>query len=165
MWLFLWVERMNIYLHKSREWLTVIDQSDICAVLGSVLCAVVKKDIKLLNLYLLKTETFLSEWVLMKAKGFLYRKNNCLIRRYSPSICLSHRFYFLFPWNCPKECWCFVCLFVFPLSFCFWQKILKKWVIISYQFVENIIFVLKPNSTFFILFFQKDSISNILELN
>lgn len=57
------------------------------------------------------------------------------------------------------------CLFVFPLSFCFWQRIQKKWVIISYQFVEKVIFVLKPNLTFLILFFQKDSISNILELN
>jgi len=53
----------------------VTDQSDICGVLGSVLCAVVKKAIKLLSLYSLKTEIFLSVQVLMEMNGLLYRKD------------------------------------------------------------------------------------------
>lgn len=53
----------------------MINQSDIRAVLRSVLCAVVKKAIKLLSLCSLKTKMFLSEQVLMKVNGFLYRQD------------------------------------------------------------------------------------------
>lgn len=140
-WLLLQVERRNIYLQKSREWLTVIDQSDICEVLGSVLFALVKTPIKPLRS--LKTKIFLREHWWKKRSCYTEKKKKVyLIIRHSHYICLSHRLFFWFPATVQILRFGFIFRFLLLT-----KKNQNKWVIISYHFVDNVIFVSKHNLT------------------
>lgn len=84
------------------------------------------------------------EGALMKEKELLYRKKKkvYLIIRHSHYICLSHRLFFWFPATVQILRFGFIFRFLLLA-----KKNQNKWVIISYHFVDNVIFVSKHNLT------------------